>query len=150
MCKTISSRTQWGRGYTLLCLPHVPTTDSSTPSPPGPRAGKGQAAHSLPVCQPQPSLSLTAHQTGSLQTPGPFFCSFNLQELAAANSSLTPWRCKLPTTGWDPWVAQRFGACLWPRARSWRPGIESHIGFPVHGACFSLCLCLCLSLSLSL
>ena len=49
---------------------------------------------------------------------------------------------------WDPWVAQRFGACLWPRARSWRPGIESHIGLPVHGACFSLCLCLCLSLSL--
>ncbi|CAD7690235.1 unnamed protein product [Nyctereutes procyonoides] len=29
-------------------------------------------------------------------------------------------------------------------------GIESHIGLPVHGACFSLCLCLCLSLSLSL
>ena len=28
--------------------------------------------------------------------------------------------------------------------------IESHIGLPVHGACFSLCLCLCLSLSLSL
>ena len=48
----------------------------------------------------------------------------------------------------DPWVAQRFSACLWPRARSWRPGIESHIGLPVHGACFSLCLCLCLSLSL--
>ncbi|CAD7691243.1 unnamed protein product [Nyctereutes procyonoides] len=48
----------------------------------------------------------------------------------------------------DPWVAQRFGACLWPRARSWRPGIESHIGLPVHGACFSLCLCLCLSFSL--
>ena len=50
---------------------------------------------------------------------------------------------------WDPWVAQRFSACLWPGARSWRPGIESHIGLPVHGACFSLCLCLCLSLSLS-
>ena len=50
----------------------------------------------------------------------------------------------------DPWVAQQFGACLWPRARSWRPGIESYIGLPVHGACFSLCLCLCLSLSLSL
>ena len=49
----------------------------------------------------------------------------------------------------DPWVAQQFGACLWPRARSWRPGIKSHIGLPVHGACFSLCLCLCLSLSLS-
>uniref|UniRef100_A0A8C0S5M8 Tubulin beta 6 class V n=1 Tax=Canis lupus familiaris TaxID=9615 RepID=A0A8C0S5M8_CANLF len=49
---------------------------------------------------------------------------------------------------WDPWVVQRFGTCLWPRARSWRPGIESHVGLPVHGACFSLCLCLCLSLSL--
>ncbi|XP_048953374.1 protocadherin beta-4 isoform X1 [Canis lupus dingo] len=54
----------------------------------------------------------------------------------------------VPRTG-DPWVAQRFGACLWPRAQSWRPGIESHIGLPVHGACFSLCLCLRLSLSLS-
>ena len=48
----------------------------------------------------------------------------------------------------DPGVAQWFGACLWPRARSWRPGIGSHVGLPVHGACFSLCLCLCLSLSL--
>ena len=48
----------------------------------------------------------------------------------------------------DPWVAQRFGVCLWPRVQSWRPGIESHIGLLVHGACFSLCLCLCLSLSL--
>ena len=48
----------------------------------------------------------------------------------------------------DPWVAQRFGACLWPRARYWRPGIESHVGLPVHGAYFSLCLCLCLSTSL--
>ena len=48
----------------------------------------------------------------------------------------------------DPWVVQRFSACLWPRARSWRPGIESHVALPVHGACFSLCLCLCLSLSL--
>ncbi|CAD7683628.1 unnamed protein product [Nyctereutes procyonoides] len=44
---------------------------------------------------------------------------------------------------WDPWVAQRFGACLWPRARSWRPGIESHVGLPVHGACFCLSLSLC-------
>ena len=26
------------------------------------------------------------------------------------------------------------------------PGIESHVGLPVLGACFSLCLCLCLSL----
>ena len=47
----------------------------------------------------------------------------------------------------DPWVAQRFGACLWPRARSCRPGIESQVGLPVHGACFSLCL---FSASLSL
>ena len=31
---------------------------------------------------------------------------------------------------WDPWVAQRFGACLWPRARSWRPRIESHVRLP--------------------
>ena len=30
----------------------------------------------------------------------------------------------------DLWVAQWFGACLWPRARSWRPGIESHIRLP--------------------
>ena len=52
--------------------------------------------------------------------------------------------------GRDPWVAQRFSACLWPRARSWRPGIESHVGLLVREACFSLCLCLCLPLSLSL
>ena len=32
---------------------------------------------------------------------------------------------------WDPWIAQRFSACLWPRARSWRPGIESHVGLLV-------------------
>ena len=50
----------------------------------------------------------------------------------------------------DPWVAQRFGACLWSRAGSWRPWIESHVGLPVHGACFSLCLCLCLSLSVTI
>ena len=42
--------------------------------------------------------------------------------------------------------AQWFGACLSPRAWSWRPGIESHVGLPGHVACFSLCLCLCLSL----
>ena len=50
----------------------------------------------------------------------------------------------------DPWVAQQFSACLWPRARSWRPGIESHLRFPVHGACFSLWLCLCLSLCVTI
>ena len=30
----------------------------------------------------------------------------------------------------DPWVAQRFGACLWPRARSWSLGIESRVELP--------------------
>ena len=30
----------------------------------------------------------------------------------------------------DPWVAPRFGACLWPRVRSWSPGIESHVRLP--------------------
>ena len=37
---------------------------------------------------------------------------------------------------WDPWVAQQFGACLWPRVRSWRlnPGSPgSHPG-PKAGA----------------
>ena len=63
-------------------------------------------------------------------------------------NKIVPWGSLGGTVG-DPWVAQRFGACLWPRARSWRPGIESHIRLPVHGACFSLRLCLCLSLSLS-
>ena len=56
---------------------------------------------------------------------------------------------KTPNSG-DPWVAQWFSACLWPRVRSWRPGIESHIGLLMHGACFSLCLCLCLPLYLSI
>ena len=30
----------------------------------------------------------------------------------------------------DPWVVQRFRACLWPRARSWSPGIESRDRVP--------------------
>ena len=46
----------------------------------------------------------------------------------------------------DPWVAQRFSACLWPRARSWRPGIESLVGLPA----WSLLLPLPVSASLSL
>ena len=48
----------------------------------------------------------------------------------------------------DPRVAQRFGACLWPGARSWRPGIESHVGLPP--CAWSLLLPLPLSLPLSL
>ncbi|CAD7690296.1 unnamed protein product [Nyctereutes procyonoides] len=39
----------------------------------------------------------------------------------------------------------RFGACLWPGARSWRPGIESHVGLPA----WSLLLPLPVSLPLS-
>ena len=55
---------------------------------------------------------------------------------------------------WKFFKGSLDGAAVWrlPLAHggSWRPGIESHIGLPVHGACFSLCLCLYLSLSLSL
>ena len=58
----------------------------------------------------------------------------------------TLWRVLEKLKIGDPWVAQRFDTCLWPMSRSWRPGIESHVGLTVHGACFSLCLCLCLSL----
>ena len=38
-------------------------------------------------------------------------------------------------TGWDwaAWGAQWFSAYLWLRARSWRPGIESHVGLPAWG-----------------
>ena len=44
----------------------------------------------------------------------------------------------------DPWVAQQFSACLWHRAWSWSPGIESHIGFPAWSLLLLLCLCLSL------
>ena len=47
----------------------------------------------------------------------------------------------------DPWVAQRISACLWPRARSWRPGIESPRRAP---RAWSLLLPLPMSLPLSL
>ena len=36
------------------------------------------------------------------------------------------WIKKSPTG--DLWVAQRFGACLWRRVRSWSPTIESRVG----------------------
>ena len=49
---------------------------------------------------------------------------------------------------WDPWVAQRFSACLWPRARSWRLGIESHVGLPAWSLLLPLPVSLPLSLSL--
>ena len=44
--------------------------------------------------------------------------------------------------------AQRLSICLWLRAWSWGPRIESRIRLP-KGACFSLYLCLCLSLCVS-
>ena len=50
----------------------------------------------------------------------------------------------------DPWVAQRFGACLWPRARSWSPGIESHVRLPAWSLLLPPPVSLPLSLSLSL
>ena len=50
----------------------------------------------------------------------------------------------------DPWVAQRFGACLWPRARSWSPGIESHVGLPTWSLLLPPPVYLLLSLSLSI
>ena len=55
-----------------------------------------------------------------------------------------------PPTG-NPWVAQWFGTCLWPRARSWSPGIESRFGLPAWSLLLPLpvFLCFCLSLSLS-
>ena len=46
----------------------------------------------------------------------------------------------------DPWVDQRFGACLWPRACCWSPGVESHVRLPA----WSLLLPLPVSLPLSL
>ena len=46
----------------------------------------------------------------------------------------------------DPWVAQQFGACLWPRARPWSPGIESRVGL----LAWSLLLPVAVSLPLSL
>ena len=33
----------------------------------------------------------------------------------------SPTRIKAPG---DPWVAQLFGTCLWPGARSWSPGMD--------------------------
>ena len=46
----------------------------------------------------------------------------------------------------DPWVAQQFSACLWPRAQSWGPGIGSRVGVPA----WSLLLPVSASLSLYL
>ena len=50
----------------------------------------------------------------------------------------------------DPWGAQRFSACLWPRARSWSPGIESQVGLPAWSPLLPPPVSLPLSLSLSI
>ena len=49
----------------------------------------------------------------------------------------------------DPWVAQRFSACLWPRVWSWSPGIESSIRLPAWSLLLPLPVSLPLSLCLS-
>ena len=49
---------------------------------------------------------------------------------------------------WDAWVAQWLGVCLWLRAWSWSPRIESHIRLPVKSLLLPLpvsLLSLCLS-----
>ena len=50
----------------------------------------------------------------------------------------------------DPWVAQRFGACLWPRARSWSLGIKSRVGLLAWNLLLPLPVSLPFSLSLCL
>ena len=58
-------------------------------------------------------------------------------------------RVRMGSTG-DPWVAQRFGACHWPRARSWSPGTQSHVRLLAWSLLLPLPMSLCLSLSVSL
>ena len=50
---------------------------------------------------------------------------------------------------WAARVAQWFGACLWPRARSWSPGIKSHVGLLAWSLLLPPPVSLPLSLSLS-
>ena len=50
-----------------------------------------------------------------------------LRELGQVFISLRPSFSASKIGDWDPWMAQRFGSCLWPRARSWGPWIESHV-----------------------
>ena len=100
---------------------------------------------------PQSQVSVAAEMQSTFQGKGyrllrPVSPSFVVQP-HHPQVQYTPRSTLYNTLYRDPWVAQRFSACLWPRARSWRPGIKSYVGLPVHGACFSLCLCLCLSLS---
>ena len=96
--------------------------------------------------RPPPSVS----DSGDMGAPLPLLgsCPSSLLSAFLSRKNLL-WIFKVPLLG-DPWVVQRFSTCLWPRARSWRPGMESHVGLLVHGACFSLCLCLCLSLSVTI
>ena len=53
----------------------------------------------------------------------------------------------------DPWVAQWFGTCFWPRGQSWGPGIGSRIGLPGWSlllplpVSLPLCVCVCVCVS---
>ena len=49
----------------------------------------------------------------------------------------------------DACVAQELSVCLWLRAWSWRPGMESHVGLPAWSLRLPLPVSLPLSLSLS-
>ena len=50
---------------------------------------------------------------------------------------------------WDTWKVQQLSTCLWPRAWSWSPGIQSHIGVPAWSLFLPLPVSLPLSLCLS-
>ena len=51
----------------------------------------------------------------------------------------------------DPWAAQRSGACLWPRARSWRPESNPTLGSRcMEPASPSACVSASLSLSVTI
>ena len=58
--------------------------------------------------------------------------------------------CILRSSVWGTWVAQWLSVCLWLRAWSWGPGIESHIRLSTGSLLLPLPLSLPLSLSLCL
>ena len=102
-----------------------------------PRLG-GEPGHPRPL---EASLKILVDFSNWPSGPLVFFSSRALNSHTCALNS--------PIKG-DPWVAQWFGACLWPRAWSWSPGIESHVWIPAWSLLFPLPVSLPLSLSLSL
>ena len=88
---------------------------------------------------------------------GTLFCAWYFAEFFANASHFiiattllsSPFKNWSQKTFWrDPWVVQRFSACLWPRAQSWRPGIESHVRLPAGSLLLPLPVSLPLSVSL--